>query len=261
MNIIAVDDERHALSDLKAAVEEALADIPQKMFCCFDEAVPALEHAKANQTDIAFLDINMSGINGLQLAKNLKDIYGKTNIIFVTGYHQYAMDAMALKASGYIMKPVTVQAVREEIEELRHPIALPAARIRVRTFGNFEVFANEKPLTFTRSKTKELFAYLIYRDGALCTNNEIVAILWEHKEDSRNLQSHFRKLVFDLNKTLKEAGMGDIIIRKHGSLAIIPEKISCDLYDFCKGRYVNNYSGEFMAQYSWAEFNIPKVSL
>ena len=272
MNIIAVDDEKSSLSSLQSAIKEAM---PDSALSCFNMSKAALEYAKTNRVDIAFLDIEMSGMNGLQLAKHLKVIYGKTIIIFVTGYSQYALDAFALHASGYLMKPVTVKAVFDEInyqyktlckcqlssnisdiKDSRdiHSSHDDIKRVRVQTFGNFEVFVDGKPLIFGRSKTKELLAYLVSRKGALCNNNEVVAIIWEDKEDTSSLQSMFRALVADLTKTLKEADILDIIIKKRGYIGIMPENFSCDLYDFCAGINVNSYTGEFMNQYSWAEF-------
>ncbi|MDR2568923.1 MAG: response regulator [Oscillospiraceae bacterium] len=258
MNIIAVDDEQHALKSLKSAIEEA---IPNCTLSCFRTSKSALEYAKINRVDTAFLDIEMTGMNGLQFAKCLKDINGKTNIIFVTGHSRYAVDAIALRASGYIMKPATAQGVIEEVEYLRNTTtSFPLEniddknRIYVQTFGNFEVFADGKPLIFSRSKTKELLAYLVSRQGALCSNNEIVAVIWDDKADSSTLQSMFRALVADLTNTLKSINSHDILIKQRGFIGIIKEKITCDLYNFCAGIKVNRYFGEFMNQYSWAEF-------
>ncbi|MDR2543758.1 MAG: response regulator, partial [Treponema sp.] len=104
MKIIAVDDEQHALKSLQSAIEEAL---PNCSLSCFNKSKNALEYAKNNRIDVAFLDIEMAGMNGLQIAKSLKEIYGKTCIVFVTGHSHYAADAFALRANGYIMKPVT----------------------------------------------------------------------------------------------------------------------------------------------------------
>ena len=130
----------------------------------------------------------------------------------------------------------------------------PENKLCVQTFGNFEVFLNGRIFKFERAKTKELFAYLVSRKGAICSNNEIAAVLWEDKEDTLSLQTLFRQLVADLTAKLGEAGMQDILVRERGQLAIIPDKISCDFYDFCNGLNVNNYLGEFMTQYGWAEF-------
>jgi len=260
MNILIVDDERMPLEYLKRTVESVLKDANVVGFMKPSEA---LEHARSleksgkDHIDLAFLDVEMGGMNGLQLAKSLKEIYGKINIIFTTGYSQYAADAYAIHACGYLMKPVSAEAIKEAMEYLHHPVARhPEKKIRIQTFGNFEVFANNEPLKFSRSKTKELLAYLVMRQGARCSNSEIIAAIWESKVDSKALQNQFRHLVFDLRNTLKSINSEDIIVKQRGTLAILPNKLTCDMYDFLAADVdaVNKYMGEFMAQYSWAEF-------
>ena len=254
MNIIAVDDEQFALQDLKQTIDEAA---PGCELACFSTPAEALRYAAEVAVDIAFLDISMSGMNGLALAKRLKDINGKTNIIFATGYSDYAVDAFSVQASDYLMKPVTREAVARAIEHLRDPVAdKPTKRVSVQTFGNFEVFVDNAPLAFARSKTKELLAYLINRRGSFCSNDEIIAAIWEEKADTQALKGHFRHLVADLTLTLNNKGIESMLLKKHGYLAVAPDTFQCDLYDFYSGKpsAVNSYAGEYMAQYSWAEF-------
>ena len=260
MNILIVDDERMPLEYLKRTVESVFTDATVNGFRKTSDALEyaySLKKDEEEHVDLAFLDIEMGGMNGLQLAKSLKDIYGKTNIIFTTGYSQYAADAYAIHASGYLMKPVSAEAITEAMDYLYHPIEQQSKKkIRIQTFGDFEVFANDKPIKFSRAKTKELLAYLVMRKGARCGNNEIVAALWESRPDSTALQSQFRHLVLDLRRALREVDAEDILIKQRGVLAIIPEKVSCDLYDFYNTdvNAVNKYTGKFMSQYPWAEF-------
>ncbi|MCL2628212.1 MAG: response regulator [Oscillospiraceae bacterium] len=257
MNILIVDDEKNPLEYLKRTVGGVVADAKITGFMKPSEALAHVSSTPKSHIDMAFLDIEMGGMNGLQLAKRLKDIYGKINIVFTTGYSKYAVDAYALHASGYLMKPISPEAVVEAIDHLRYPVKPVAKhRIRVQTFGNFEVFADEVPLKFLRSKTKELLAYLTMRKGALCTNSEVIAVIWEDRPYCEALQNQYRHLVLDLTKVLKKANAEDIIIRQRSALAIAADKITCDLYDFLEADAdaVNNYTGEFMAQYSWAEF-------
>jgi len=254
MNAIVVDDEHLALVSLEHSIRKALPDV---YLNCFDSPVKALDFAKNNKVDLAFLDIEMFGMNGLQLAINLKNIYPKTNIIFTTGHPQYALDAYELHASGYLIKPVSDKAITEAMEYLYHPVKPRIdKRIRVQTFGNFEVFIDDKPLAFSRSKTKEMLAYLVLQRGARCSNNEIVAVIWENKPDSSSLQNQYRHLVMDLRKTLEAVGAENILVKQRGTLAVLPTSFSCDLYDFLAADVtaVNSYMGEFMSQYSWAEF-------
>ena len=255
MNILAIDDNVLALEELVSSIKEAC---PDDVIHGFSKPSELLDFAKENSCDIAFLDIEMWGMNGIELAQKLKEINGKINIVFVTGYSKYALDSYTVKASDYVMKPVTKETVKEALENLRFPVKTePDKRVRVQTFGNFEVFADENPVLFTRSKTKELFAYLVSRKGALCSNNEIIAVIWEDKDDSPATQSHFRHLVADLIKTLKSLNAEDIIIRKWKQLAVVPGKLTCDFYEMLDGnvKAVNSYAGEFMSQYSWAEID------
>ena len=253
MDIIVVDDKSSALGAIKTAIEESL---PDSTFHRFGALHDALQYAKTNKIDIAFLDIDMKGMDGLQLAKHLKEIYVHTNVVLATWHRQYAVDAVNLHASGYILKPVTKDAVLSAIGNLRDPVVTAKKILRAQCFGNFEVFVDDVPLTFVRSKTKELLAYLIYRNGAVCNNREIIAAIWENNRDTDALKSYFRHLVADLNRTLKLAEVQDVIYRQFGAMAVLPKNIQCDLYDFLKGQNVSEFKGEFMAQYSWGELSI-----
>ena len=119
MKILCVDDELLALEMLEEAVCEAQPDADVKAFRKQSEL---LAEAESGGCDIAFLDIHMRGMNGVELAKKLKELNPKMNIIFVTGFDAYTGDAMKLHASGYIMKPVTKEKIEEELADLRFPI-------------------------------------------------------------------------------------------------------------------------------------------
>lgn len=78
--------------------------------------------AEENVCDVAFLDIQMRSMTGLELAKQLKERQPNVNIIFVTGFSEYTGEAIQLHASGYIEKPVTEEKIRRELDNLRHPV-------------------------------------------------------------------------------------------------------------------------------------------
>lgn len=248
MRILAVDDERLALEALTEAIKIAS---PKALLSCFRYAEDALEYAKENVCDVAFLDIEMSGINGVSLALKLKELNREINVIFVTGYGNYRSDAFDMHASGYVVKPVTPQKISEELANLRHPAA-EEKRIRINAFGTFAVYLDGKPLAFRYSKTMELLAYLADRKGAFCSVGEMVGILFE---DEGGHTTYFKSIRADLLNTLKSCGCDDIIARKHGMLAIVKEAVSCDFFDYSDGKAagVKAYRGEYMSQYSWAE--------
>lgn len=252
MKIIAVDNEKLALEGLEKTIRRV---IPGADVTSFRDPRQVLEN-DVSDIDVAFLDINMYPVNGIELAKKLRQINPHVNVIFTTGYSEYTGDAMGIHASGYIMKPVTFEKVKKEIEDLRYPVNTEqGSRVRVQTFGNFEVFMNHQPVHFKYSKTKELLAYLVDRRGSLCTNGEIMAILWEDDASEKHT-SYLKNLRKDLCTTLDELGCGDILVRRRGNIGIIPSKIDCDYYDYLAGKKDarESYGGEYMTQYSWAEY-------
>jgi len=263
MKILAIDDSRRALVLLTNSIAEAL---PTASIFAFRKPLELLEFAKTTPCDIAFLDIQMWGMDGLQVAKALKEQSPKINIIFVTAYSKYASEAFELHPSGYILKPVMKESIEREIENLRHPVVQNKnAKIYAQTFGNFEVFSYGNLIKFSRSKTKELLAYLIDRNGASANINELCAVLWENEADSENQKAYLRQLISDLTKTLEKIGALDILVKQTKIMAIVPDKIVCDSYGFMKGETacINAYKGQYMSQYSWAEtptwnFTIPK---
>ncbi len=255
MIFITVDDEPYALKDLMDSLEEVAPDVNIQGFSAPSKA---LEFAKTENVDIAFLDIEMCGMNGLELARKLKEIYGKTNIIFVTGFSEHALEAFAAHACGYLLKPVSPSAIKESLDYLYHPIKLESKGLRVQTFGNFEVFYNEAPLRFPRSKSKELFAYLIYKRGTSSTIKELMGVLFEDKTYNLSMQNQMQTLISTMMKVLNEVNAGDIVVRNFNSLSVNMSKINCDFYRFLNWEIdaINAYTGEFMANYSWAEFAI-----
>ncbi|MBQ6979200.1 MAG: response regulator [Clostridia bacterium] len=250
MKILLVDDEELGLIRLKDAVKKALPD--NNEFLCYTNAVLAAEENADNPIDIAFLDVQMPVLNGFGLAKKLKAVNPKVNIIFVTAYDDYALDAYKMHASGYVTKPVNDNKIKEEIEGLRYPVELtPTKKLQVKCFGNFEVFFDGEPLKFQRSKSKELFAYLIDREGVAVNINELNAILWE--EDKK---SYCRNLIADIKATLKAVGAGEVFIKRRNECFIDVNKVDCDAYEYKHDNpnAIRAYRGEYMAQYPWAFF-------
>lgn len=253
MKIIAVDDEKLALDTLVDSIEKA---VPDASITGFRKPEDALTYVRENDCEIAFLDIKMRGMTGLELAKRLKDIRGEINIIFVTGYSEYSLDAFRLYASDYLLKPATPDAVKQAMEHLRTPVKpIQTKRVRFQCFGNFEVYVDNKPLIFGRAKSKELLAYLVDRMGASATMGELMAIMWDDGADTSSRQSNLRNLIADLKNVLSDVEVGNIILKSRNSIAVNCEMVDCDYYDFLRHipYAVNAYRGEYMMQYSWAE--------
>lgn len=111
-------------------------------------------------------------------------------------------------------------------------------------------------IPFEREKAKELLAYLIDRRGAAVTNAEIAAVLWEGAAEDEKIKNYVKVITTTLRRNLKTAGAGAILQKTRGHLAIDMSKIKSDVDDFRKGDIlaINSYHGEYMSNYSWAEF-------
>lgn len=255
MNILAVDDEKNALEGLESVLRRTL---PEACIYPFRTAAEALAFAGHTTCDVAFLDIELRDMNGLELAKRIKDLQGNTNIVFVTGYSEYALDAFDIYASGYLLKPATIEKVQEAMANLRIPPADSSRHVRIQCFGNFEIFVDGTPLRFTRKQTKELLALLVDRRGAILNTEQICAILFDENTDVPHQKNKLRKLASDLSATLREANAESIFLKHRNSFAVAVDEFDCDYYEFLQGlpSGVNAYTGEYMSQYSWAEMTL-----
>lgn len=247
MIAIAVDDEPLMLGALVKAID-ASPDISR--VAKFSGCEEALDYVKDNPADVAFLDIHMRGMGGLALAEKIIALCPDCKIVFCTGYEEYAIQAFKLHVSGYLLKPISAADVQAEIDNIKG-VRQREKPLTVKCFGNFEVYAGGERLTFKRSKTKELFAFLVDRNGAGVTIGEIGVALWENDEAQKN-QNYIHQLFYDLRHTLDEVGVGEIFKRNNYLYSVDPDKLDCDYYTFLQtGK--PPFHGEYMSQYSWAE--------
>ncbi|MBE6909642.1 MAG: response regulator [Ruminococcaceae bacterium] len=256
MLIFAIDDEPAMLAELHDAIAAAAPDAEIADFEAAPEVLAALD-APGGTPDVVFSDIRLPGMDGLSLAVQIKQRAPKAKLVFVTGYAQYAMEAYRRHVNGYVMKPAEPEKIREELDALDLPAAAPepADKLRVQCFGHFEVFYRGEPVIFQRRQSKELFAFLIDREGRACTSEEIAAALWENDADMNAAKARIRLILHDLRASLREIGMEDALIRERRQLAVRRELVDCDYYRMLAGdvRAVNAFQGQYMIDYSWAE--------
>ena len=248
MNAIVVDDEIYMLETLQEAVN-ASEDITQ--VDAFSSCSAALAHAAENPIDIAFLDINMRGIGGMGLAKKLMELQPQCKIVFCTGYEEYAVSAFQLHVSGYLMKPITAEAIQREINHIKG-VKATEKLLTIKCFGNFEVLYNEKSLPFKRKKAKELLAVLVDRSGAGMTAKQICAYLFPDDTDDSKNAAYLRQLILDLKTTLKTVGAENVLCHETPYYRIDTNSVKCDYLSYLETGKPNFY-GEYMSQYSWAE--------
>ncbi len=248
MIAIAVDDEPLMLGALTKAIK-ASPDISS--VASFTSCEEALDFIKTTPADIAFLDINMRGMGGLSLAEKIIGFCADCKIVFCTGYEEYAIPAFKLHASGYLMKPISAEDVQGEIDNIKG-IRQKAKLLTVKCFGNFEVYAKNEALVFKRLKTKELFAFLIDRNGARMTAKQICAVLFPDDTDDTKNSAYLRQLVMDLKNTLRAVGAEAVLCHETPCYRIDTNLVKCDYFSHLEtGK--PEFHGEYMTQYSWAE--------
>ena len=235
MRIMAVEDEAVLLRHLTSRIHEAM---PEAEVLPFSSGSDALAYLYEERIDIAFLHI--------------KRAYPGCDIVFCTGYSDYAVQAFDLGASDYLLKPITKEKIEHAISLLRQTNARKDAvkGLYIRCFGEFEVFYAGDPVTSLTKRSKELLAYLVDKAGAVCTSNDISRTIFRGSADS-----YLRVSKRDLIKSLSEIGQEDILIIGWGKLGIRREKVACDYFDYLDGdpRALNQYKGAYMTQYEWAQ--------
>ena len=248
MIAIAVDDEALMLRALVRSISVS-PDITGVFK--FSDPEKALDFVQGNPVNVAFLDINMRGMGGLALAEKIISFRPDCKIVFCTGYEEYAIPAFKLHASGYLMKPISAEDVQGEIDNIKG-VRQKEKLLKVKCFGNVEVFAKDEPLQFKRSKTKELFAFLVDRNGAGMTAKQICAVLFpDDTDDSKNV-AYLRQLVLDLKNTLKMVGAESVLCHDTPCYRVDTNLLKCDYFNHIETGKPEFY-GEYMTQYSWAE--------
>lgn len=203
--------------------QSEVTELMRRMLCRIDPegrhmTASGMEEAEAllsDEVQIVFLDIEMPGVNGIEAAQRLQKRYSRLNVIFVTGHPEYSFAAHGVHPSGFLAKPVDEEDILRELRHLRFPIqAVCPLRVRCSPFA---LFAGDKPFDFHSDRTMELFAYLVYKNGAFCTNGELLGILWDGNPDR---SGRLRQLIMDMRAGLSRVGAEQVIVKKYGKIGL-----------------------------------------
>lgn len=254
MRTIVVESEKQRLHSTVEMLEQ-MPEVGQ--VCSFSVAETALAYMKDHDVEIAFLDMEPEGMDGLTLAKEIKQRQPSCAVILMAESPDGAVESFRIRASGYLLKPVSQADLQAEVDYVKESSRYVRRNsgIRVQCFGHFEIFHEDVPLKFRYRKSKELFAYLIDRKGSAVSTTELCTILWEDQIITDSMKKQLRNLIADLSKALREVGEEDVFVKSRNSFAIAVNRIRCDYYGYLAGdvEYTNAFLGEYMTQYSWAE--------
>ena len=244
MRIIIVDDEIKALQLFLSQIVDF--DLEYHFFK--DDKKSILDFVKKNETSGAFLDINMPNINGMQLAKELVAIDKDIKIVFVTGLN-IAMkdipDDLKNNVVDIVYKPYTVDNLEKDLRI----ISQKKPTLKVTMFNSFDCFINNHIVTFSSSKSKELFALLLALNGKSLTMSQAITCLWPDK-DIEKAKVLYRDAVWRLRSTLEEIEFPCIDFQR-ALLVLDKSNIKCDNYDFLNGK--KKIANEaFLQSYDWS---------
>lgn len=252
MRVICVDDEKGNLENFRVKTRE-ISQIEDLQL--FQNADDAIEWTKEHHVDTAFLDIEMSGCNGIELARILQSIDEDIRIIFVTAYSQYALDAFGVHALGYLLKPYLRSEVEELVERASRMKPRPKKLVKIQTIPDLVIRVDGTVIHMRRKKTEELFALLVDHMEAGLTTGEAIASLWPDKPDDVRTQNLYRVTYHRLMEELKEAGIDSIVDNSGRKKCLKTDLVECDIYQILDGNneILKKYAGEYLRDYSWAE--------
>lgn len=258
MRIVIVDDERRA----RQMLENVLRSLGEKDIVTFPSAEEALIHVRQSGCDLAFLDIEMPGMNGMELSASFSALPAPPMTIFVTAYPEYSLRAWDADAADYLLKPFSADRVRRALERAerrleREPPKPP--QVEVRCFPTFGLWVDGASLDFGNRKARELLAYLVHMQGEWASIDSIIFALFEDSGE-KNAKDHYRQVLHRLRVAIRKAGVENMIQSAYGKVRVDPSTFTCDYYQYLKGEK-GLFFGEYLADYSWAEPTLADLRL
>ena len=214
MNILVIENSRSIAIEL----EKILKDIcPEAEVALFQDADEVFRSVKDRQADIAFIRAELPVYGGMILGRVLKSMFPRINLIFLAATEKFAMEALQLRASGYLTDPVSEEKIRAEFSNLRF-LKRPEYR-EIHSGGNGDFYVNGHWLRFKYSKSRELVDYLIRMNGKVCRTKDLEKVLWESEEKSH--LSYLRNILQDITAAFREAGCESLLFRRRGWIGIL----------------------------------------
>lgn len=236
LNAIIVEDEYLSIERLKKLLEQT-----KKINVCATYANPldALEECETINPQVAFLDIEMPEINGLELAEKLIEKIKDICIVFVTAYNEYAVDAFELSALDYLLKPISKERLNKTVDRIASNVKVnnKDTKVIIKCMGGFEVIVKkdneENTIKFRTSKAEEILALMISNKDKPISTDYIIELLWGEFEVEKAMVNVHTSIHY-LRKAIKALGTEDFIKSSKGHYYIKYDEISCDVYEIEK---------------------------
>ncbi|WP_438431419.1 response regulator [Gorillibacterium sp. sgz500922] len=212
MRIIIVDDEAPLLRELA----ELLSRYPDfELAGCYTNPLQALEELEATRPAVAFLDIEMRTLDGIELAERMLATHPEMDVLFVTAYNQYAVTAFEINAIDYILKPVRPERLDKAVARIRRKRGLKSEKekklLEIRFFGKFALYYGKEAVKWSRGKPRELLAYFLANESNWIDKFKICDDLWPESPPNQALRN-LQTAVWAIRKCLRDYGISAIQI-------------------------------------------------
>ena len=221
----------------------------------FQTGQEALKWARNHEVNVAFLDMEMSPMHGLQLAKELHELNANISVVFVTAFSHFALEAFSVDAVGYLMKPYTREDVHKELRKASRVMPIAEQKISITTIPHFSIRVDGVELRISNNKCKEMLAFFVDREGVAASAGDIIAYLWPDRPNDEATGTLLRVTYNRLLHLLTDVGIGHILESQNRQRWLVKESVNCDLYRILAGDKDagKSYAGEYLREYSWAE--------
>ncbi len=279
MRIVLVDDEYLSITRLKTLLEES--KVPGiEVVGEYTDSLKAMDEIQSLQPSIVFLDIVMPDMDGLALGEKIQELLPDVEIVFTTGFDQYALDAFNLHAVDYLLKPIQISRLEKTLDRLeqinnKHKKSSRNSTI-INLFGGLRVVlpnGQTQILKWRTSKAKELFAYLLNHRDEIIYRDTILELFWP-ESDRDKASKQLYTAIYTIRQTLKNYGLEGVQISSPllnsgykllleqtvvdveqwlSSLKALPslEKSTVDQHEQVFQLYTGDYLGD--CDYLWAE--------
>lgn len=225
----------------------------------FEDSEDAINFAKNNSFEIAFLDIELPGINGIECAKILRKKMPNILIVFISAYNSYLRESNLIGGDDYLLKPYKEETIELMMDRMRL-LVKRQKKIYVQMFGRFNVLKDGAPVPL-RGRAKEILALIMTRRGKEISNEEIYNTLWEARKYSNSNMKVYYNAIKRLKDNLKKNGLENIIYSTaRGQMANI-DLFDCDYYSWLDNNHDKHeqFNGEFLSEYSWGEYILGSI--
>lgn len=257
MRAIIVDDEQIMLRSFMR-LSKGISNL--NVIAQFENPEEALLFVQENAVELAFLDIKMPGMNGIELAVKIREICPSILIVFISAYDEYIRDSNLIGGDYYIVKPYKKETIEMMMQKMQILLKSLHKEIYIQMFGRFNVLKSGVPIAL-RGKAKEILALVATRCGKEISNEEIYSVIWEGREYSNVKMKVYYNALKRLKEILEAEGLSDLLLSTPRGQMLNTDIVECDYYAWKnhKVQEKDKFEGEFLSEYSWGEYILAEI--